>query len=147
MKEGDKDFCKVINKLVYMSNSKILLKDFMHDEIFYLVSSLKCSAIEIENFFTETRFKSSFNDQYEVKIEKFFFTIFQEDINEFFNEKGNYKASLNAFLSLAKSISKEEKEFIFSTYGNKINHEIEEKVRSLIKPIRIWMRVYNYSFN
>jgi hypothetical protein len=134
VKEGDKDFCKVINKLVYMSNSKILLKDFMHDEIFYLVSSLKCSAIEIENFLSETRFKLSYNDQYEVKIEKFFSTIFQEDINEFFNEKGNYKASLNSFLSLAKSISKEEKEFIFSTYGSKIDHEIEEKIRSLIKP-------------
>ena len=134
VKEGDKEFCKVINKLVYMSNSKILLKDFMHDEILYLVTSLKCSAIEIENFFTETRFKLSFNDQHEVKIEKFFSTIFQEDTNEFFNEKGNYKASLNAFLSLAKSISKEEKEFIFSSYGSKIDHEIEEKIRSLIKP-------------
>jgi hypothetical protein len=134
VKEGDKDFCKVINKLVYMSNSKILLKDFMHDDIIYLVSSLKSSASEIEKFFSETRFELSFNELHEAKIEKFFLTLFQEDIREFFNEKGNYKASLKAYLKLAKSISKEEKEFILSSYGNIINHEIEEKIRSLIKP-------------
>lgn len=134
LKEGDKDFCKVINKLVYMSNSKILLKDFMHDEMTYLVSTLNCTASEIEMFFTVTKFKLSFNDQHEAKIEKFFTTLFQEDITEFFNEKGNYKSTLKAFLKLAKSISKEEREFIFSIYGNKIDHEIEEKIRSLIKP-------------
>jgi hypothetical protein len=134
VKEGDKDFCKVINKLVYMSNSKILLKDFMHDEMEYLVSSLKCTAIEIESFFTETRFKLTFSNQHEIKIERFFTTLFQEDIKEFFYEKGNYRATLKAFLAIAKSISKKEKEFIFSIYDNLIDHEIAEKIRFLIKP-------------
>jgi hypothetical protein len=134
VKEIDKDFCKVFNKLAYISKSKILLSDFIHDEMTYLVSTLNCIASEIENFFSETSFKLSFNVQHEAKIEKFFLTLFQEDIREFFNEKGNYKASLQAFLKLAKSISKEEKDFIFFTYGNIIDHEIEEKIRSLIKP-------------
>jgi hypothetical protein len=134
VKEGDKDFCKLINKLVYMSNSKILLRDFMHDETTYLVSTLKCTANEIENFFIETSFKLSLNNLYESKIEKFFTTLFQEDFTRFYNEKGNYKASLKAFLALSKSISKEDNEFIFSTYGNKVDNDIEEKIRSLIKP-------------
>jgi hypothetical protein len=134
VKELDKDFCQVINKLIYMSNSNILLKDFMHDEIGYLVSTLKCNASEIESFFAESRFKLFFSEQHEAKIERFFTTLFQEDIKEFFNEKGYYKASLKAFLALAKSISKVEKEFIFSKYSNTIDFEIEEKIRLLIKP-------------
>jgi hypothetical protein len=134
VKEGDKDLCKVINKLVYMANSKILLRDFIHDEMSFLVATLNCSASEIESFFSETRFKISFNIKHEEKIENFFKTLFQDDISEFLNENGNYKASLKAFLVVAKSISKEEKEFIFSSFANKIDHEDEDKIRSLIKP-------------
>jgi hypothetical protein len=134
VRDGDVDFCKVINKLVYMSNSKILMRDFLHDEMTYLVSKLNCSAGEIEKFFKETRFNMSFNEQYETRIERFFKTLFQEEVTEFFNEKGSYKATLKAFLNQATSISIEEKKFIYSTYGNKIDYEIDEKIRSLIKP-------------
>lgn len=134
VRDLDKDFCRVINKLVYMSNSKILLRDFLHDEMAYLVSKLSCSASDIAIFFTETRFNISFNEQYELKIESFFKNLFQEEINEFFNEKNGYKATIKAFLRQAKSISTEEQEFLYSTYANKIDYELEEKIRSLIKP-------------
>jgi hypothetical protein len=130
----DLEFCKVINKLIYMSNSKILLRSFLHDELTYLVSKLNCTAKDIENFFEETRFKISVNEHYETIIERFFKTLYKEDITQFFNEKGNYKGSLKAFLNRAKEISTKEKEFIFATYGNTIDFEIEDKIKLLIKP-------------
>lgn len=134
IKERDTDFCKVINKLVYMSNSETLLREFMHDEATYLELTLNCPARDFEKFLRESKFPLLHNEEYEIKIEKFFKTLFQEDISEFFKEKGEYKATLKAFLTRAKSLTNEEKDFIFSKYGSKIDYEIEEKIKSLIKP-------------
>src|ERR1035437_6743447 len=134
IKERDTEFCKVINKLVYMSNSETLLREFMHDEATYLELTLNCPARDFEKFLRETKFPILHNEEYEIKIEKFFKTLFQEDISEFFKEKGEYKATLKAFLTRAKSLTNEEKDFIFSKYRSKIDYEIEEKIKSLIKP-------------
>jgi hypothetical protein len=134
IKEGDKDLCKVINRLIYMSNSKTLLREFMHDEMTYLQSSLNCSAHDLELFFTESKFTTSSSVEYEIKIERFFKTLFQEDVTEFFNEKSNYKATLKAYLSQVKSISEGDKDIIFSNYSSLLDYELEEKIRWLIKP-------------
>jgi hypothetical protein len=134
IKERDKYFCKVINQLVYVSNSKKFLKEFMHDEMAYLQSNLKCSARDLEMFFTESKFATDINEQYEIKIERSFKTVFQEDTTAFFKEKSNYKATLKAYLSQVKSITEKEKEFIVSNYSNILDYEIEEKIKSRIKP-------------
>lgn len=134
IKEGDIDFCKVINKLVYMSNSETLLREFMHDEASYLELILNCPARDLEKFLRESKFTIFYNEEYEIKIENFFKALFLEDITEFFREKSEYKATLRAFLNRAKSLTIEEKDFIFTKYGSKIDSEIEEKLKCLIKP-------------
>lgn len=134
IKECDQDFCKLINKLIYVSNSKYLLIELMHDNRGYLESNLRRPISELEMFLSETRFYVSLNDQYEQQIENLFRSLYQEDRNTFFQEKGDYKASLKAYLALAKSISNDEKEFISSKYKRNIDFELEEKIRSLIKP-------------
>lgn len=134
IKLGDKDLCKVISQLIYMSNSKTLLSEFMHDEMAYLQSSLGCSAHDLTRFFTESKFISHNNVQYELKIERFFRIFFKEDITEFFKENSSYKSTLTAYLSQVKSVSHEDKEFIFSNYRSILDYELEEKIQSLIKP-------------
>jgi hypothetical protein len=134
IKEGGKDFCKVINELVYVSNSDTLLREFMHDEMAYLQSRLKCSSRDLEMFFTDSKFATDAKEQYEIKIERFFKTVFQEDITAFFKEKSNYKGTFRAYLSQVKSITENEKEIIFSNYRNILDYELEEKIQSLIKP-------------
>jgi len=134
LKEADSYFCKVINQLIYVSKSQTLLRELIHDNRDYLEKTLQQPSHELALFLTESQFQISVNDQYEARIESFFKTLYDQDKTAFFDEKSDYKASLKAFLSVAKSITNEEKEIIFDKYRRNIDHVLEEKIRSLIKP-------------
>ena len=134
IKEGDPDFCKVINQLIYVSNSQFLLKEWLHDNSIYLQTILQGPIDYLEKFLTESKFQVSLNAQYETIIEKFYKKYYNADLDNFFKEDGHYKASLTAFLRLAKGITRDQMDLIIAKYGKYLDFELSEKIKSLLKP-------------
>jgi hypothetical protein len=134
IKEVDIEFCKILNRLLYYSKLDPMLDEYLRENSPYLKACLNSSISEVEFFLKETEFSVPFNEQYEKSIEYYFRSLYDDDVNAFYEQNGNYLASLKAYLCLTKSISVPEKEFIFSTYADKIDAEIHDKIRSLMRP-------------
>lgn len=135
IKDGDPSFCKLLNQLIYVSNSKYLLTEWIHDNKDELEAKIGKVTEYWQSFLLGSKCNFPIKDEYEAQIESYFKTLYKEDLANFFNEKSNYKGSLKAFVSIAKSISNDQKEFIFSHYIGLIDDELNDKINALIKPL------------
>lgn len=134
VKEADLNYCKILQELVYVSNSSFLLQEFIHDNRAYLESTIQCSIIDLEKLLLESKIDIKINELIDSRLINRYKNLYKTDRDLFFSEHGGYKASLTAFLMLTKSITTEQKEFIYKNYEKSIDYEIENTIKSLIKP-------------
>ena len=134
VKEANKDVCKVLHLLLYVSNSRFLLQEYIHDNRAYLESVLQSPIHDLEKLLLDSNINLEQNELLEATIETRYKSLYNSDLKMFFNEHGGYKSSLSAFLSLTKSLTNEQRDFIFTYYEKSIDYELENTIKSLIKP-------------